>query len=116
MPEIGQHFGPVVGAAAGLHAHKTRRQIGEERGDRVAAQRLAQNDLLLSINAMNLVDVLRQVETNPNDLHELLLLRSRRSKAPLRWRRGPYHWLPIIITHVCPCILSRQPGAPRFFA
>ncbi|MCY1563191.1 hypothetical protein D9M68_1006880 [compost metagenome] len=50
---------PVVGSAASFHANQARRQIGEEGNHLVALELLLQYGLAVSVDAVNLEEVLR---------------------------------------------------------
>jgi hypothetical protein len=54
MPKISQNFRPVMCATACLHSDDACRQLGEELGDGIPPQPLAQNDLVLRIDRVNL--------------------------------------------------------------
>jgi hypothetical protein len=60
----------------GFHADQARWQVGKEVGYRIATQRLAHDDFLVAVDAMNLKHVFRKIQTYPNDLHDILLHRS----------------------------------------
>ncbi|MCA1371503.1 hypothetical protein I6F15_29880 [Bradyrhizobium sp. BRP14] len=47
-----------------------------EAGHGIATQPLSHNDFPVVVDAVNLEDILRQIQTYPNDLHDILLHRS----------------------------------------
>ena len=53
---------PVVGAAAGFHADQTRGQVHKERGHLVTLQLLLKNGLAVRVDAVELEDVLCQID------------------------------------------------------
>jgi hypothetical protein len=53
---------------AGILAKKT--------AHRIAAQSFSHGDFPVVVDAVNLEDILRQIQTYPNDLHDILLHRS----------------------------------------
>jgi hypothetical protein len=61
---------PVVHAATCLDADQTRREVGEVRGNLVAAQLLPQDWLGVQIDAVDLEDALCQVEPNCRNVHD----------------------------------------------
>jgi hypothetical protein len=76
MAKLGEHASPIVRTVRSLHADQAGRQIGEEAGYHIAMQPLSHNDFLVVVDAVNLEDILRQIQTYPNDLHDILLQRS----------------------------------------
>jgi hypothetical protein len=66
----------MMARAARLHADQAGLELAEKRDHLAAAQRLAQNDISPFINAVNLKDVLGQIQPNGGNLHDgwLLLL------------------------------------------
>src|SRR5271169_1571759 len=60
---------PKVRAIRGLHAHEARGQVCEKRCNCAATKRPAYDCLPMAIDAMNLEDIFRQVQTNASDLH-----------------------------------------------
>src|SRR3954469_21256848 len=52
-----------------LHSHHARRQVGEERQHRVAAQPLRHHHLAVDVNAVNLKHRLRKIETDERRRH-----------------------------------------------
>jgi hypothetical protein len=76
MAKLREHASPIVRPVRSLHADQARRQIGEEAGYRIAPQPLPHNDFPVVVDAVNLEDILRQIQTYPNDLHDILLHRS----------------------------------------
>jgi hypothetical protein len=58
-----------MGAAASLHANQARRQICKEDGHLRSPQLFAQQDLASLIDAMDLKQVLGQIDSNRCNLH-----------------------------------------------
>jgi hypothetical protein len=73
MTEIGKHGGPVMSSVRGFHADQTSRQIREEVSNAIASQRLSHGDFPVAVDTMNYKNVLRQIQTYSNDLHDILL-------------------------------------------
>ena len=69
MAEVYQLPDPVMGRGAGLNADKTTRQLLEERQHLTAPQLPPDDDLPSAINAMNLENVLRDIQTNRCNVH-----------------------------------------------
>jgi len=86
----------------GFHANQTSRQIGEEVGHRIATQRLSHDDFSETVDAMNLEHILRKIQTYSNDLHDILLRCSWRSRFHSPGGRGPYHWSLEIVSSLPP--------------
>jgi hypothetical protein len=63
----------MVRSVRSLHADQASGQIGEEASHRIATQPLSHNDFPVVVDAVNLEDILRQIQTYPNDLHGILL-------------------------------------------
>src|SRR5262249_47392309 len=64
VSELGDLTCPVMRAAAGLHADQTPRQLGEERQHLFASELPGNDDLVLSIHAVDLEHLLCKVEPN----------------------------------------------------
>jgi hypothetical protein len=69
VTEFRKRLGPKVCAVRCLHADEARRQVCEKRWHGMTAKRLAQHRLSMSVDAVNLEDIFRQVQTNASDLH-----------------------------------------------
>ena len=69
MAEFGQLAGPVMRAAARLHANPTAWQVGEELEQLAAPQPLAQHDLPARVGAVDLEAALCDVEPDRGNLH-----------------------------------------------
>ena len=75
MPEGHERAGPVVSRRAGLQPDQARRKGAEEAWDLAAAQRLAQDDLSTSVDAVQLEDVLCDINADRDNLrHDEWLL------------------------------------------
>ena len=68
VPQLDQLAGPMVGAAAGLHADQARRQVGEERQQLASGQLLAQHRPALRVGTVHLEPGLCQVEPDCRNL------------------------------------------------
>jgi hypothetical protein len=90
---------PMMGRTAGFHTDKTLGQLGEEGQYVLAPERLGDDHAPRSVNAMNLKNMLGQIEANGRD----------RRKAP-QWRRrqrgtisdganGPYLGMATVTLH-----------------
>jgi hypothetical protein len=64
----------VVSRRAGLHPDQARRKDAEEALDLAATQRLAQDDLAIPVDAVDLEDVLRDIKADRGNLNLTLLL------------------------------------------
>src|SRR5215475_8809685 len=71
MTKLSEYARPVMRSVRSLHAHQTRRQIGEKARHGISPQRLSQDNFAARIDAMNGKDVLRQIQTDSNDLHDI---------------------------------------------
>jgi hypothetical protein len=80
MAKIGKHPCPIMRSVRGFHADQTSQQISKEAGYRIATQRLSHDDFSEAVDAMNLEYILRKIQTYPNDLHDILLRCSWRSR------------------------------------
>jgi hypothetical protein len=60
---------PEVGCGAGLHANQAGRQSAEEADEFTPAELPADQNLSVLIDAMNLEDMLGDIETNRGNLH-----------------------------------------------
>jgi hypothetical protein len=69
VTEFRKRLAPKVCAVRCLHADEARRQVCEKRWHGMTAKRLAQHRLSMSVDAVNLEDIFRQVQTNASDLH-----------------------------------------------
>jgi len=58
-----------VSRGAGFYADKARRQLLKERNDPAPPQLFADNNLVLRIDAVNLKNVLGQIQANRRNLH-----------------------------------------------
>src|SRR4051794_26409019 len=74
MAELGDLTPPVVGAATGLHGHRTGRQRCQEREKLAAAQLLAKDNRARAVSPMELKDVFGEIEADgANLVHGRLL-------------------------------------------
>src|SRR3954452_20432996 len=74
VAKLGDLAAPVVGAATGLHGHRTGRQRGQERQELAAAQLLAKDHRARAVSPMELKDVLGEIEADgANLVHGRLL-------------------------------------------
>nr|WP_237050543.1 hypothetical protein [Microvirga ossetica] len=64
MAEGHERAGPVVSGCAGLHPDQARRKGAEEAWDLAAAQRPAQDDLSIPVDAVQLEDVLCDINAD----------------------------------------------------
>jgi hypothetical protein len=70
MTELDQLARPVMRRAARLDTDQTRRQPGEEWQHPRSTKRLTDNDLAARINAVNMKNVLGQVQADRSNLHD----------------------------------------------
>nr|WP_246690563.1 hypothetical protein [Microvirga aerophila] len=68
MPESHERAGPVMRGRASLKPNQARRQCAEEPRHLAAAQRLAQDDLAIPVDAVDLEDVLCDIKTDCGNL------------------------------------------------
>jgi hypothetical protein len=61
---------PKVRPVRSLHADETRWQVCEEWQNSMTTKRLAQHRPSMSVDAMNLEDIFRQIQTNASDLRD----------------------------------------------
>jgi hypothetical protein len=61
----------MVGRTAGFHTDKTLGQLGEERQHVLAPERLGDDHAPRSVNAMNLKNMLGQIDTNGRDRRQI---------------------------------------------
>src|ERR1039458_4992950 len=69
VAELRQFTRPIMCRGAGFHADEAWRQSFEERNYLAAAKFLSDDDLLGSVNAVNLEHVLGDIQTDRGDLH-----------------------------------------------
>jgi hypothetical protein len=69
MPELHQLASPVMGRRARLHANETGRKLPEELHHLLAAQLPNENNLALTVDAMDLENVLGEINANGANLH-----------------------------------------------
>ena len=69
MTELGEFSGPMVRRGAGLQPNEARRQLLKKSYDLTAPQLLADDDLFLRINAVNLKHVLGDIQPDRSNLH-----------------------------------------------
>ena len=69
MPEGAEFAGPMVRRGARLHANEARLEAGEQFQQLAAANLAPQDGSAVIVNAMNLEDVLRDIQTDGANLH-----------------------------------------------
>src|SRR6516162_4195097 len=70
MTKLRNRLRPKVRAVRSLHADETRGQVCEEWQNRMTTKRLAYHRPSMSVDAINLEDIFRQIQTNASDLHD----------------------------------------------
>ena len=69
MSEIGQLACPMMRRAAGFHADQAGRNLAEELEHLLAAQLPVDDDLAIAIGAMDLEDILGEIDADGANLH-----------------------------------------------